>query len=69
MGFDPAEPSVAPIDLKDALTRAGIDLVVEKIEHERTVRELLDYGVDFGQGYLFGEPRPAREPEPAVKAA
>jgi hypothetical protein len=27
------------------------------------VVELLDYGVDFGQGYLFGEPRLAREPE------
>ena len=23
--------------------------------------QLLDYGVDFAQGYLFGEPKPLRE--------
>jgi len=58
-----AAATIDATDLKQALARNGIDLIVDKIEHERTVIELLDYGVDFGQGYLFGEPRLAREPE------
>ncbi len=46
---------------KRALDRAGIDLIVEKIEDEQTLVELLDFNIDFGQGYLFGEPRLSRE--------
>lgn len=42
--------------LKKQLDAAGIDLIVEKIENEQDLRELLDYGVDFGQGYLFARP-------------
>ncbi len=45
------------------LDRAGIYLIVEKIETEAQVVELLDYGIDFGQGYLFGAPRLSREGE------
>lgn len=44
-------------DFKKALERQGIDLVVEKIETEDVLREILDFHVDFGQGYLFGAPR------------
>ena len=29
-------------------------------EDESSLVELLDYRIDFGQGYLFGAPRPAR---------
>ena len=50
----------AEIDLRDfkrALDSYGIDLIVEKIESEETLLELLDFNIDFGQGYLFGEPR------------
>ena len=43
--------------LKRALERHGIDLIVEKIETEATLLDLLDYQIDFGQGYLFGEPQ------------
>ncbi len=50
-----------PADLKERLRRNRIDLVVDRIEDEPTVAELLDFEVDFGQGYLFGEPRPARD--------
>jgi len=39
-----------------------IDVIVEKIETENQLIELLDLGVDFGQGYLFGEPRLSRKP-------
>lgn len=44
------------IRLKKQLDAAGIDLIVEKIETEKTLRELLDFGIDYGQGYLFGKP-------------
>lgn len=43
-----------------ALRRHGIDLIVEKVEEEGNLLELLDYEIDFGQGFLFGEPRLAR---------
>jgi cyclic-di-GMP phosphodiesterase TipF (flagellum assembly factor) len=39
-----------------------VDVIVEKIETENQLIELLDLGVDFGQGYLFGEPRLSRKP-------
>lgn len=44
-------------DFKKALERQGIDLVVEKIETEEVLREILDFQVDYGQGYLFGAPK------------
>ena len=50
-------------DLKTAFKRYNIDLIVEKIESEKTVIDLLDYQIDFGQGYLFGEPRPSPDNE------
>ncbi|MDP6706160.1 MAG: EAL domain-containing protein [Alphaproteobacteria bacterium] len=56
-----ASAGLHPGDLKERLRRNRIDLVVDHIEDEATVIELLDFEVDFGQGYLFGEPRPARE--------
>ncbi len=48
-------------ELKASLDRVGIDLIVEKIENEKDLVELLEYPVDFGQGYLFGEPRLAHD--------
>jgi cyclic-di-GMP phosphodiesterase TipF (flagellum assembly factor) len=55
-----------PEDLKEALQRYGIELIVEKIENEKTVLDVLDLGVTYGQGYLFGEPRLSREPGEAA---
>jgi len=49
-----------PTGFKSSLDRYAIDIVVERLEEEEQLRELLDYGIDYGQGYLFGEPRPAR---------
>ncbi len=46
--------------LLDDLRRHQIDLIVEKVEDEARLIDLLDHEVDFGQGYLFGEPRLAR---------
>jgi cyclic-di-GMP phosphodiesterase TipF (flagellum assembly factor) len=43
-----------------ALRRHNIDLIVTKVEDEGRLLEILDYDIDFGQGFLFGEPRLAR---------
>lgn len=48
-------------DLRQQLDRSNIDLIVEKVETEAQVIELLDLYIDFGQGFLFGEPRLARK--------
>ncbi len=55
MGID-----IAGADIKKWLDRDGLDLIVEKIEDEKQLVELLDFGIDYGQGYLFGEPRLSR---------
>jgi cyclic-di-GMP phosphodiesterase TipF (flagellum assembly factor) len=46
--------------LKRTLDSYAIDLIVERIETEPMLLEVLDLGVDFGQGFLFGEPRIAK---------
>lgn len=48
-------------NFREEVERSAIDIIVEKIEDEHTLIEVLDYGIDFGQGYLFGEPRLAKE--------
>jgi cyclic-di-GMP phosphodiesterase TipF (flagellum assembly factor) len=52
---------VHPADLKELLARFGLNLIAERVEQEKDVVDLLDYNVDYGQGYLFGEPKPIRE--------
>lgn len=42
--------------LKTQLDSAGIDLIIEKVETEKALRELLDFGIDYGQGWHFGKP-------------
>lgn len=42
--------------LKTQLDSAGIDMIIEKVETEATLRELLDFGIDYGQGWHFGKP-------------
>jgi len=49
-------------DLRRKIEGEPIDIVVEKIETENQLIEILDTGFDFGQGYLFGEPRLSRKP-------
>jgi cyclic-di-GMP phosphodiesterase TipF (flagellum assembly factor) len=51
---------IRPADFSDSLGRFGIDLIADRIEHENTVIDLLDYDVRFGQGVLFSPPRPLR---------
>ncbi|MHC2465357.1 EAL domain-containing protein [Bradyrhizobium embrapense] len=63
-----ATSDIDPSDLSDLLGRFGIDLIAERIEGERSVVDLLDYDVRFGQGFLFAPPRPLR-PEGASATA
>ncbi len=57
-GMRAAGAPVEAQDLKSFARRYGIDMIVEKIEDERTLLNVLDHDVDFGQGFLFGEPMP-----------
>jgi len=63
MFLNDAERAGSPIhaeDFSELLERNGITLIIEKIEDERSVVNLLDYNIKFGQGYHFSEPRPVR---------
>lgn len=51
-----------PRALKMRLEAHNIALIVDKVESEPDLIELLDFEIDYGQGYLFGEPRLGREP-------
>ena len=55
-----------PKMLKRTLDSYAIDLVVERIETEPMLLELLDLQIDFGQGFLFGEPRIAKSDSGAL---
>jgi cyclic-di-GMP phosphodiesterase, flagellum assembly factor TipF len=44
---------------KETLCDNDIDLIVEKVELEADMPEILGLDIDFGQGALFGAPRPA----------
>lgn len=61
----PVAADIAPADLSDLLGRFGIELIAERIEGERTVVDLLDHDVRFGQGFVFSPPRPLRPETPA----
>jgi cyclic-di-GMP phosphodiesterase TipF (flagellum assembly factor) len=70
--LDPKQASTSDIhasDLSDLLGRFGIDLIAERIEGERSVVDLLDYDVRFGQGFLFAPPRPVRPESSSVNGA
>jgi cyclic-di-GMP phosphodiesterase TipF (flagellum assembly factor) len=49
-----------PRNFKRMLDSYAIDLIVDRIESEPMLLELLELSIDFGQGYLFGEPRIAK---------
>ena len=53
--------AIATADLAGMFARHGIELVVDKVETEATVVEVLELDVAYGQGHLFGEPRPVRD--------
>ncbi|HWA03242.1 MAG TPA: EAL domain-containing protein [Rhizomicrobium sp.] len=65
-GMGTARAAVGAEDFKQLLQRHGLNLIVERVESEKAVVQLLDYGVDFAQGYLFGEPRAVRDEPPRI---
>ncbi|MEL7490804.1 MAG: EAL domain-containing protein [Pseudomonadota bacterium] len=63
-------------NFRKRLAEAEIDLIAEKIERESDMPEILELGIDFGQGNLFGAPRrsdfylgPDAAPEPVLAEA
>ncbi len=42
--------------IKRKLEGNGIAVIAEKIESDRMVKELFDFDINYGQGYLFGRP-------------
>lgn len=51
----------ATVELMKRLERHGLELIAERVEDEGMARQLLDLGIDFAQGYLFGGPRAVRD--------
>ncbi len=51
---------IAPEDVPAVFTRYGVDLIAEKVESEKSVIELLEFDIPFGQGHVFGAPRPLK---------
>lgn len=51
---------VSPEEVPAIFVRYGIDLIAEKVESEKPVIELLDFGIPYGQGHVFGAPRPIK---------
>lgn len=45
------------LSLKDQADLLGIDLILSKVETDKQLLDLSDLHLDFGQGYLFGEPK------------
>jgi cyclic-di-GMP phosphodiesterase TipF (flagellum assembly factor) len=53
--------AISTQDMAGLFARHGIDLIADKLETESTVVEVLEFDIAYGQGHLFGEPRPVRE--------
>ena len=60
IGRGAAEAGMERRAFRKRLRDAGLDLIAEKIEREDDMPEILSMGLDFGQGHLFGAPRPAQ---------
>jgi cyclic-di-GMP phosphodiesterase TipF (flagellum assembly factor) len=51
---------IAAEDVPAVFVRYGIDLIVEKVENEKAVIEILEFEIPYGQGHVFGAPRPIK---------
>ncbi len=47
-------------DVATIFSRYGVTLIAEKMEDEASVVEILAYDIPFGQGNIFGAPRPIK---------
>ena len=70
--MDGANAAVAAEDFKKLLSRHGLNLIAERVEDEKTVVQLLDYGVDYRPGLSVRRTAcgargcPARRPSESV---
>jgi cyclic-di-GMP phosphodiesterase TipF (flagellum assembly factor) len=51
---------IAAEDVPAVFVRYGIDLIAEKVESEKSVIEILEFEIPYGQGHVFGAPRPIK---------
>jgi cyclic-di-GMP phosphodiesterase TipF (flagellum assembly factor) len=51
---------IAAEDVPALFVRYGIDLIAEKVENEKSVIEILEFEIPYGQGHVFGQPRPIK---------
>jgi cyclic-di-GMP phosphodiesterase TipF (flagellum assembly factor) len=47
-------------EVSAVFSRYGITMIAEKIEDEASVVEILEYDIPYGQGHVFGAPRPIK---------
>ena len=47
-------------EVSAVFSRYGVTLIAEKIEEEVSVVEILEYAIPYGQGHIFGAPRPIK---------
>lgn len=47
-------------EVSAVFSRYGITMVAEKMEDEASVVEILEYDIPYGQGHVFGAPRPIK---------
>ncbi|MBU6319272.1 MAG: EAL domain-containing protein [Alphaproteobacteria bacterium] len=51
---------IAAEDVPAVFARYGVDLIAEKVESEKSVIEILEFAIPYGQGHVFGAPRPIK---------
>jgi cyclic-di-GMP phosphodiesterase TipF (flagellum assembly factor) len=56
-----SRPDIEARDYAALARRHDVELIAEKVESERQVVNILELDIGFGQGHLFGEPRPIRD--------
>ncbi|MEM7748214.1 MAG: EAL domain-containing protein [Pseudomonadota bacterium] len=59
-GLRLGEALVPPADICRHLALAGLTLIVDRLTTDRDVAEVFGFGALFGQGTLFGGPRPVK---------
>ena len=57
----PQMRDVHPGDFAPLFRKYGIEVIAEKVETERQVVDVLELDIAYGQGHLFGEPRPIKD--------
>jgi cyclic-di-GMP phosphodiesterase TipF (flagellum assembly factor) len=51
---------IAAEDVPAVFVRYGIDIIAEKVESEKSVIDILEFEIPYGQGHVFGAPRPIK---------